>query len=142
MSSESNHADSRSAVLAMLARANVDPTEEELAAAPFLDKWEVVRDAFNYTILYGRVSGNPTLRGPAIKTSPLLRLNAAAGWARTFSRFYRLGEPLRAGRRPQQSDAVNNGFYEVLGTEMEAGIRRNRELILAFPHLFRRTAPA
>lgn len=142
MSPESNHADSMSAVLATLARANVDPTEEELAAAPFLDKWEVVRDAFNYTILYGRVIGHPTLRGTAIKTSPLLRLNAAAGWARTFSRFYCLGEPLSAGRHPQQSDAVNNEFYEVLETDMEDGIRRNRDLILASPQLFRRVGPA
>ena len=141
MSSESNHADSRSAVLAILARANVYPTEEELAVAPFLDKWEVVRDAFNYTILYGRVTRHPTLRGPAIKTSPLLWLNALAGWARTFSRFYRLGEPLSAGR-PQQSDAVNDGFYEMLETEMEDGIRRDRDLILASPQLFRRAGPA
>lgn len=129
-------------MLAMLARASLDPTEGEFAAAPFLDKWEVVRDAFNYTILYGRVTGHPTLRGPAIKTSPLLRLNAAAGWARTFSRFYRLGEPLSDERHPQQSDAVNNGFYEVLETGMEDGIRRNRDLILASPHLFRRAGPA
>lgn len=142
MSSESNHADSRSAILAVLARASQDPTEGEFAAAPFLDKWEVVRDPFNYMILYGRVAGHPTLRGPAIKTSPLLRLDAAAGWARTFSRFYRLGEPLSAGRHPQQSDAVNKGFYEVLKTETDDGIRRNRDLILASPHLFRRAGPA
>lgn len=100
-----------------------------------------MRDAFDYTILYGRVAGHPTLRGPALKTSPLLRLNVAAGWARTVSRFYHLGEALSDERHPdgrtQQSDAVNNGFYGVLGSEMEDGIRRNRDLILAAPHLFR-----
>ncbi len=94
MNSDDNHEALRAEVQAALDRADLDPTEGDLAMAPFLDRWEVVRDPFDFTIMLGRVTGHPTLRGPAIRTSPLMRLNAQAGWARTFSRFYRLGMPL------------------------------------------------
>lgn len=131
----------KAAVQAVLDRANIDPTHGELAAAPFLDGWEVVRDAFDYTILYGRVTGHPTLKGPAIRTSPLLRLNLPAGWARTYSRFYRLGAPLSdAGtetRRALLAAATAKGYHEMQPDDITEGIRRNRDLILKSPQLFR-----
>lgn len=141
MNSEDNHEEIRAAVQAVLARADIDPTEGEFAAAPLLDGWEVVRDAFDYTILYGRVTGHPTLKGPAIRTSPLLRLNLPAGWARTYSRFYRLGAPLShtggEARRALLAAAAAKGYHEMQPDEVTEGIRRNRDLILRFPHLFR-----
>lgn len=43
--------------------------------------------------LFGRVTGHPRLReGARIFTSPYLRVNPAEGWARTWSRYYRLGK--------------------------------------------------
>lgn len=141
MRSRDKQDDHRAAVQAVLDRAGIDPTQGELAAAPFLDGWEVVRDAFDYTILYGRVTGHPTLKGPAIRTSPLLRLNLPAGWARTYSRFYRLGAPLAhtggEARRALLAAAAAKGYHEMRPDEVTEGIRRNRDLILRFPGSFR-----
>jgi hypothetical protein len=141
MSSRDNHEEHRKAVQAALERAGINPTEDELGTAPLLDGWEVVRDAFDYTILYGRVTGHPILKGPAIRTSPLLKLNLTAGWARTYSRFYRLGAPLSdAGsevRRALLVAAAAKGYHEMQPDEATEGIRRNRDLILKFPHFFR-----
>lgn len=84
MNTDDNHKVLRASIQAALDRIDLDPTEGDLATAPLLDRWEVVRDAFDFTIMLGQVTGHPTLHGPAIRTSPLMRLNARAGWARTF----------------------------------------------------------
>ena len=42
--------------------------------------------------LYGRVTGHPRLReGARIYTSPYFQVDPEAGWARTWSRIYKLG---------------------------------------------------
>ena len=68
------------------------PTEEMLAGAPILDHWiPVVAPA---PCLVGSVSGHPRLGNrPLIHTSELYALDGAVGWARTWSRWYRLGRP-------------------------------------------------
>lgn len=141
MTSEDKYDEHRATVQAVLDRADAGPTEGEFAVAPFLDEWEVVRDAFSYTILYGRVTGHPTLKGPAIRTSPLLCLNVPGSWARTYSRFYRLGAPLsEAGsefRNALLAAAAVKGYSDISSDELEEGIRRNRDLILKSPQLFR-----
>ena len=72
-------------------RHGLAPTVDEMSAAPLLDCWSVsVRPA---TCLVGAVSGHPNLRGPLVRTSDLWAINPARGWARTLSRFYRLGIP-------------------------------------------------
>lgn len=130
----------RTAVQAAIDRADLEPTEGDLAAAPFLDRWEVVRDAFDFTIMLRRVTGHPTLRGPTIRTSPLMRLNAQAGWARTFSRFYRLGVPLSkvdpGSRATFLAAAASKGFNRSPPDDTVEGIRRNRDLILKNAALF------
>lgn len=68
-----------------------EPGAATLAAAPQIDRWSAIlhRDAVS---LVGRVTGHPHLRpGARALTSPLLRIAPAAGWARTWSRIYRLG---------------------------------------------------
>lgn len=141
MSPQDQHDERPTTVQAVLDRAGIDPTEGALAAAPLLDAWEVVRDAFDYTILYGRVVGHPILKGPAIRTSPLLVLNVSAGWARTYSRFYRLGAPLSdAGseiRHALGATAATRCYQEMQPDEVAEGIRRNRDLILRSTHIFR-----
>lgn len=74
--------------LEALTTASPDPTT--LAGAPHLDRWcALVSDCAQ---LAGRVTGHPRLReGARITTSPLLRIDPHAGWARTWSRYYRLG---------------------------------------------------
>lgn len=133
MNSVDNHDGLRAAVQAAIDRADLDPNEGDLAMAPFLDRWEVVRDAFDFTIMLGRVTGHPTLGGPAIRTSPLMRLDVQAGWARTFSRFYRRGMPLSKvdpdNRATFLAAAAAKGFNRSPPDDIVEGIRRNRDLI-------------
>jgi hypothetical protein len=46
----------------------------------------------------GRMTGHPTCVGSLSITSGLWVLAPEFGWARTLSRFYRLGRPHGAGR--------------------------------------------
>jgi len=81
---------------------------ESLAGnAPLLDRWTTsVRPA---TCLVGRSTGHPIFNGAGrlIATSDLILMSKDGEWARTLSRWYRLGEPLPAavnidGRRSWQ----------------------------------------
>lgn len=67
------------------------PDRGSLAAAPRLDRWCAIIGG-DCAQLIGRVTGHPLLRHQArITTSPLLRIAPSEGWARTWSRYYRLG---------------------------------------------------
>lgn len=70
----------------------IGPTADELAAAPSIIDW---RMTYRFEpALTGSVHGHPNLAdGPAV-TSGLFYLDRAAGYARTMSRFYRLGPPI------------------------------------------------
>ena len=66
--------------------------------APRLERWAIgVRPA---TCLVGLSTGHPILDGSGrlIATSDLILTSEDAEWARTLSRWYRLGEPLRAAK--------------------------------------------
>lgn len=68
-----------------------EPTAPELAVAPLIESWTVVRKA-GCAALVGRTTAHPLLReGARTLTSPLLRLAPEQGWARCWSRYYRLG---------------------------------------------------
>lgn len=70
------------------------PTSEDLAEAPLADLWAVlVKDEGDLPALWAQVSGHPLLGDRQILTSALVGLNREAGWARTISRWYRLGRP-------------------------------------------------
>jgi hypothetical protein len=65
-----------------------------LANAPTLENWSFA--ALFSPCLIGEVTGHPLLGDrPSIHTSQLMVLDAERGWARTWSRFYRLGAPHR-----------------------------------------------
>ena len=66
------------------------PTAADLAAAPIIRRWlfgPVVE-----TCLIGEISGHPTIGElrPG-RTTSLFAIDEDAGWARTWSRWYRLG---------------------------------------------------
>jgi len=65
----------------------------QLASAPILDLWRVLIDQRLYPmpVLWGEVTGHPTLGTDMITTSRLVALNLYAGWARSVNRWYRLG---------------------------------------------------
>ena len=68
------------------------PTTAELAKAPLLVDWRIVL-ALSGLALTGFAAGHPHLGARAIVTSPLWVLDPELCWARTLSRFYRLGVP-------------------------------------------------
>jgi hypothetical protein len=72
------------------------PSPEDLASAPVLDPWRILlTEEQPMLVLGGRVQDHPLLPGDRIiATSQLIRLEVEAGWARTISRWYRLGQPL------------------------------------------------
>lgn len=72
------------------------PASSELTMAPMLDRWLVTsRPAY---CLAGEVSGHPLLAGAGrrVVTSDLVLIDAERGWARTRSRWYRLGTHIKS----------------------------------------------
>lgn len=79
-----------------LRRLNVDgaPSEQELRASPLLDQW--CFGFFPTPCLIGAVHQHPLLGNrPSIRTSELILVDTNKRWARTWSRFYRLGDQQR-----------------------------------------------
>ncbi|MBM06968.1 MAG: hypothetical protein CMH88_11495 [Oceanibulbus sp.] len=76
----------------------VGPSTAELDLAPTLSPWSAVLDPeYGGAILVGAQNGHPTLRGRFINTSRLCGLDTEGAWARTSTRWYRLGD--NASRR-------------------------------------------
>lgn len=70
------------------------PVEELAGEAPVLDRWAFgSRPA---ACLIGYSTGHPLLPGTGrlVTTSDLCLISANGAWARTLSRWYRLGDPL------------------------------------------------
>ena len=70
------------------------PDPAVLSSAPMLDLWQPIHSPLRELCLAGRCVGHPVL-GVAerwIVTSQLLGLAPDMSWARTASRFYRLGQ--------------------------------------------------
>ena len=65
------------------------PIEADLADAPQIDAYEFI--ARSVPAIYGLNDGHPRLSSPTITTTQLWVLNEQQGWARTYSRYYRLG---------------------------------------------------
>lgn len=136
----SNIEESKAKTRAKLGEADIDPTEGQFANAPILDRWQVAMNPFGLTVLLGQVTGHPTLNGPFICTSPLLRLNGPAGWARSFSRIYRLGTAL-INAPPMTKEAflaaaAMKGYREIPSESVPEAIERNRNYILDHPSIF------
>lgn len=71
----------------------VGPSPAELNQAPTLSQWSAILDTeYGGAILVGAQDGHPTLRGKFINTSRLCGLDKEGAWARTSTRWYRLGD--------------------------------------------------
>lgn len=70
------------------------PNAEQLAQSPLLSGWVLVRIGEGVSTLHGDVSNHPTIRDCRIVTSPVIGIHYEDGWARTRSRWYRLGQSL------------------------------------------------
>jgi hypothetical protein len=73
-------------------RAGELPSSEDLRAAPLIDKWSY--GLIPARCIAGSVRGDPILGNRArVHTSELVLIDPEHGWARTWSRYYRLGTP-------------------------------------------------
>ncbi len=79
-------------------RAGVPP-KDVAADAPLLDRWLVAHRPA--ACLLGQSTGHPLLPGIGreIVTSDLMLLSEDRSWARTLSRWYRLGRPAGGARQ-------------------------------------------
>ncbi len=82
-------------------KAGARPPDDAWATAPVLDDWRIVPARHppageGMSELEGEVSGHPDFRdGQRIRTTPLLFAEHVQGWARTVTRFWRLGKPAK-----------------------------------------------
>jgi hypothetical protein len=68
------------------------PADAVIRTSPILNRWSV--GVLPATCLIGSVSGHPLLGDrPRVRTTEVFAFDLVAGWARTRSRFYRLGVP-------------------------------------------------
>ncbi len=72
----------------------VRPSLDELESAPLIDDYAFVQRGV--TALQGRVTNHPLIGTTTAITSDLYVFAPDLGWARTFSRYYRLGSPSSA----------------------------------------------
>lgn len=70
------------------------PNETDLAGAPLLSGWAVEPQEPDLIRLVGIVTGHPSIPDGWCTTSIVLAADEEAGWARTVSRYYRLGPRL------------------------------------------------
>ncbi|MEI4488782.1 DUF6634 family protein [Frigidibacter sp. MR17.14] len=80
--------------LRAIAAAEAGPDPFELANAPIIDLWQPMVTQRGSPTLIGYASGHPRSGADTVRTSWLIAINREAGWARTISRFYRLGQPI------------------------------------------------
>lgn len=71
-------------------RSGVEPSTEALAEMPLLDQWDI--RFIQCPILIGQVSGHPKISDGPVMTTDLWLIQDGLQWARTYSRFYKLGE--------------------------------------------------
>jgi hypothetical protein len=92
------------------------PRSIDLNAAPAIDQWSY--GLVPARCIVGSVRGHPILSNRArIHTSQLVLIDPEEGWARTWSRYYRLGAPERPAtglgarnRRFVSGPGVRRGF--------------------------------
>jgi len=76
-----------------LRRGGAGPLPGDLLDTPELVNWIVLKDPkFDGVILLGTPRGHPTTRGPLSSTSRLCGLDEGSKWARTVTRWYKLGK--------------------------------------------------
>jgi hypothetical protein len=71
------------------------PSAATLAAAPLMDEYKI--ESRSDLCITGACDDHPLLEGPRIYTSSLWVFAPRLGWARTLSRWYRLGRPSSGG---------------------------------------------
>jgi hypothetical protein len=118
--------------LISIAAAKTGPSAADLAAAPELDLWVPQVSFIGELVLDGEVRAHPILGDEAITTSPIIALNPDGSWARTVSRWYRLG---RCGLETKQEETTHFHRLKLLPPEREQIDRRLEVYIEHMLHL-------
>ena len=84
----------------ILALVEKGPTPEDLDRAPRLAPWAPALALNGVLVVAGHVTGHPRLGETWMRSSLLMGLDSSGGWARTWKRWYRLGEPLTESDLP------------------------------------------
>lgn len=71
------------------------PSPQMLENSPYLRNWQLA--SYSTLRLVGDCNDHPLITGPIIRTSDLWVFAPDLGWARTLSRFYRLGASFDEG---------------------------------------------
>ena len=83
-------------MLRAIAAVEAGPSEADLAQAPLLPDWKAATSPGGRVMLWGEVTDHPFLGNVSIHTSQLIAIDPETGWARTASRWYRLGRSIDA----------------------------------------------
>lgn len=118
--------------LVAIAAAEVGPSAFELHAAPELDLWIPQVNIIGELVLEGEVKAHPILGNDAITTSPLIALDPDRKWARTVSRWYRLG---RCELETEQEHSSHFHRLKILPPDREQMQRRLEVYIEHLRHL-------
>lgn len=77
-------------LLAAVEAVDIGPSTEDLDTAPYMDHWRM--ELWGKELrLYGRCEDHPEIDDPDVTTSPILALDLGEGWARSYTRWYRIG---------------------------------------------------
>lgn len=71
----------------------VMPDGNLIRSSPIIQQWRIVPAPFR--VLVGNVAEHPSLADGEVVTSQLFLIEDGKTWARTFSRYYRLGDRAR-----------------------------------------------
>ena len=96
--------------------AGTDPEGTDMDA-PRLEEWTPVLRGAQLS-LAGNVEGHPALGKTQIVTSPLIHVSEGDQWARTLSRWYRLGAPLATDTANAFPEAAVAGYCAVLAPDV------------------------
>lgn len=100
-------------VLGAIAEAERGPTDEELLAAPYVNHYRLETIGKSVQQIYGQVQGHPTIDDRYVTTTPLFGFDPDAGWARTRSRWYRLGPDWQL-LNPDERDEMTRSIQRLL----------------------------
>lgn len=120
-------------MLAAIQSAEDGPTAAELAAAPTLDEWriELWNDHFR---IYGECPDHPEIDDQFVTTSPIIGFSASEHWARSRSRWYRLGPNFCSPELPERTDQLLREVERALAAQrkqVRAGLQKKTKVLLS-----------